>query len=52
MNCAKRRLYSEIESYIKGDGGREKIRGLERKVARQLLKQGTLSEIGNDSDTQ
>ncbi len=52
MKSEKRRLYSEIESYIKRDGGREKIRALGRQVARQVLKQATLREIENDSYTQ
>lgn len=34
----ERRLYSEIESYIKRDGGREKIRAWEREVLRRALK--------------
>lgn len=51
MKCEKRRLCSEIESYIKRDGGREKIRALGRKVARQVLKQGTIREMENDSYT-
>lgn len=33
MKYEERKL-SETESYIKRDGGREKIRGLERKVPR------------------
>lgn len=47
----RRRFYSEIGSYIKRDGGRGKIRGLEGKAVRQVLKQGTLNQIENDSDT-
>lgn len=47
MKCKKRRLNIEFESYIKTDGGREKIKAWDWKVVGQLLKQGTLSEIEN-----
>lgn len=43
----KRGGFTVKVSYIKGDGGREKIRALLRKVARQVLKEGTLSELEN-----
>lgn len=41
----KRGGFTVKVSYIKGDGGREKIRALLRKVARQVLKEGTLIEL-------
>lgn len=40
MDCEKRRLYSEIESYIKRDGGREKIRGLGGKSGETSIETG------------
>lgn len=40
MDCEKRRLYSEIESYIKRNRGREKIRGLEGKSGETSIETG------------